>query len=75
MVKAILQIYPVLPAASEEERAALRPIGRNRELYQQVLTGWHDIVQAADALGFWVWRPSSTTSGRRATRSGPARAC
>jgi alkanesulfonate monooxygenase SsuD/methylene tetrahydromethanopterin reductase-like flavin-dependent oxidoreductase (luciferase family) len=53
MVKAILQIYPVLPAASEEERAALRPIGRNRELYQQTLTGWHDIVQAADELGFW----------------------
>jgi alkanesulfonate monooxygenase SsuD/methylene tetrahydromethanopterin reductase-like flavin-dependent oxidoreductase (luciferase family) len=53
MVKAILQIYPVLPAASEEERAALRPIGRNRELYQQVLSGWHDIVQAADELGFW----------------------
>ena len=53
MVKAILQIYPVLPAASEEERAALRPIGRNRELYQQVLSGWHEIVRAADELGFW----------------------
>src|SRR5918911_2417962 len=53
MVKAILQIYPVLPAASEEERAALRPIGRNRDLYQQTLSGWHDIVRAADELGFW----------------------
>lgn len=53
MVKVILQIYPVLPAASEEERAALRPIGRNRQLYQEVLTGWHDIIKAADELGLW----------------------
>lgn len=53
MVKVILQIYPVIPAANEEERAALRPIGRHRERYQDTLTGWHDIVRAADALGFW----------------------
>lgn len=53
MVKVILQLYPVLPAASEQERAALRPIGRNAERYQAALLGWHDIIRAADELGFW----------------------
>ncbi len=53
MVKVILQLYPVIPAASEEERAALRPIGRNRDLYQQTLSGWHEIIKAADEMGLW----------------------
>lgn len=53
MVKAILQLYPVIPAASEEERAALRPIGRNRERYQALLPGMHELVRLADDLGFW----------------------
>ena len=53
MVKMILQLYPVIPAASEEERAALRPIGRNRERYQDTLLGWHDIIKVCDELGFW----------------------
>ena len=53
MVKVMIQLYPVIPAASEEERAALRPIGRNRERYQSTLAGWHDIIKAADELGFW----------------------
>ncbi len=53
MVKVILQLYPVIPAASEEEREALRPIGRNRDRYQETLRGWHDIVRAADELGVW----------------------
>src|SRR5271154_2299186 len=53
MVKMILQLYPVIPAASEEERAALRPIGRNRERYQETLLGWHDIIKVCDELGFW----------------------
>jgi hypothetical protein len=53
MVKMILQLYPVIPAASEEERAALRPIGRNRERYQETLVGWHDIIKVCDELGFW----------------------
>jgi len=53
MVKIILQLYPVLPAASEEERAALRPIGRNREIYHETLLGWHDIIKAADEMGLW----------------------
>lgn len=53
MLKVILQLYPVIPAANEAEREALRPIGRNRERYQETLTGWHDIVRAADELGLW----------------------
>ena len=53
MVKIILQLYPVIPAASEEERAALRPIGRHRERYHETLLGWHDIIKAADEMGLW----------------------
>ena len=53
MVKIILQTFPVLPAESPQERAALRPLGRNRERYQETLDGWHEIVQAADDLGVW----------------------
>ena len=53
MIKPLIQIYPVIPAANEEERVALRPIGRNRERYQDTLVGWHDIIKAADDLGFW----------------------
>jgi len=53
MLKVILQLYPVIPAASEAERAALRPIGRNRERYQEALLGWHEIIKAADQLGLW----------------------
>lgn len=53
MVKVILQLYPVIPAASEEEREALRPIGRHRERYHETLLGWHDIIKAADEMGLW----------------------
>ena len=34
MLKPIMMMYPVIPARDEEERAALRPIGRHRERYQ-----------------------------------------
>jgi alkanesulfonate monooxygenase SsuD/methylene tetrahydromethanopterin reductase-like flavin-dependent oxidoreductase (luciferase family) len=53
VVKVIVQMYPVLPAASEEERIRLRPIGRNSGLYQKTLRGWNEIVEAADDLGLW----------------------
>ena len=53
MLKPIIQIYPVLPADSEEHRAQLRPIGRNKQIYQDTLLGWHDIVKYADEIGFW----------------------
>ncbi len=52
-VKVILQLYPMLPAKNEEERRARRPIGRDAELYHEVVHGMTDIVKAADALGFW----------------------
>jgi alkanesulfonate monooxygenase SsuD/methylene tetrahydromethanopterin reductase-like flavin-dependent oxidoreductase (luciferase family) len=52
MVKPILQLYPVVPATIEERRAQ-RPMGRNVERYQALLGDWHDIVRAADELGFW----------------------
>ncbi|MPZ89461.1 MAG: LLM class flavin-dependent oxidoreductase [Nitriliruptorales bacterium] len=52
MVKVILQLYPVIPA-TREERIDQRPIGRNVERYQRLLGEWHDIVRAADRLGFW----------------------
>ena len=53
MVKPILQIYPVLPAENEAERASRRPMGRNADLYQEVLSGANELVRAADDLGFW----------------------
>src|SRR5262249_2686278 len=53
MVMVVLQLYPVIPAASEEERQRLRPIGRNRDLYQETIRGWSDIIHAADELGVW----------------------
>jgi alkanesulfonate monooxygenase SsuD/methylene tetrahydromethanopterin reductase-like flavin-dependent oxidoreductase (luciferase family) len=53
MVNVIVQIYPVVPAANEEERAALRPIGRNRERFQQALETANEVVKACDELGVW----------------------
>jgi alkanesulfonate monooxygenase SsuD/methylene tetrahydromethanopterin reductase-like flavin-dependent oxidoreductase (luciferase family) len=53
MVKVIVQMYPVIPAATEAERMELRPIGRNAALFQQTLRGWCDIVEEADRLGLW----------------------
>ena len=51
--KVIVNMYPVLPADNEADRAAKRPIGRNSELYNQVLHDTVDIVKAADELGVW----------------------
>ena len=42
-----------MPAKDEAERAALRPIGRNRQLYQNAIHGASDIVRAADEMGLW----------------------
>lgn len=53
MVKPILQTYPVIYAENEEEREKLRPIGRNKERYQETLLGWHDVIRAADDLEYW----------------------
>ena len=46
-------MYPVIPARDEEERAALRPIGRHRDRYQEAIRGMTEIIQAADEMGFW----------------------
>ncbi len=53
MLKPLIQLYPVIPTKDEAERARLRPIGRNRQLYQETLVGWHDIIRAADKMGIW----------------------
>ena len=52
-LKPIVQLYPVLPTKDEAERERLRPLGRNRKLYSEVLNGWHDIIRACDNNGFW----------------------
>ena len=51
--KVIVNMYPVLPAVDEADRAAKRPIGRNSEIYNTVLHEMVDIVKAADELGAW----------------------
>ena len=53
MLKPIMIMYPVIPARDEEERAALRPIGRHRERYQAAISGMTEIIQAADEMDFW----------------------
>jgi alkanesulfonate monooxygenase SsuD/methylene tetrahydromethanopterin reductase-like flavin-dependent oxidoreductase (luciferase family) len=51
-VKPIIQLYPVIPAEGRE-RETLRPIGRNRERYQQIIRDWAVLAKAADELGYW----------------------
>jgi alkanesulfonate monooxygenase SsuD/methylene tetrahydromethanopterin reductase-like flavin-dependent oxidoreductase (luciferase family) len=52
-VKAIVQLYPTLPVAPGTTRAQGRPLGRDRDLYQQVLRDWARVAKAAEDLGFW----------------------
>ena len=65
MVKVIVQMYPVIPSESEEERIELRPIGRNAERYQETLRGWCDIVEEG--------RPHGGVGGDRDRASLPFR--
>jgi alkanesulfonate monooxygenase SsuD/methylene tetrahydromethanopterin reductase-like flavin-dependent oxidoreductase (luciferase family) len=51
--KIIIQLYPMMPADSEDDRIARAPIGRDADLYHQILHDWTDIVRAADDLGVW----------------------
>ena len=51
MTKVILQVYPT--AGNVEQMAALRPIGRDAGAYQAMLESLVELVQAADALGYW----------------------
>ena len=52
--KVIINLYPVLPARDEAERAARRPLGRDSALYHEVVHGMTEIVKAADQLGAWA---------------------
>jgi len=51
--KVILQLYPMIPAADEEDRKRRRPLGRNRDAYHRALHDWIDIIRAAEDLGVW----------------------
>jgi alkanesulfonate monooxygenase SsuD/methylene tetrahydromethanopterin reductase-like flavin-dependent oxidoreductase (luciferase family) len=51
--KVILNLYPMFPADSFEERIAKRPLGTNRELYTRIVHEWIEIVQAAERMGLW----------------------
>jgi alkanesulfonate monooxygenase SsuD/methylene tetrahydromethanopterin reductase-like flavin-dependent oxidoreductase (luciferase family) len=51
--KVILQLYPMIPAADEEDRKRKRPLGRHRDLYHSVLHDWTEIIRAAEELGVW----------------------
>ena len=51
--KVIVQLYPMIPAADEEDRKRRRPLGRDRDLYNRILHDWIDIVRAAEELGVW----------------------
>ena len=53
MVKVVVQMYPMLRADSPKERKELRPIGRNRERYQEAMCGMPDLIRAMDDLGVW----------------------
>ena len=52
--KVIVNLYPVLPAKNEADRAARRPLGRDAALYHEVVHEMTDIVKAADELGAWA---------------------
>ena len=51
--KVIVQLYPMLPTESREEREQKRPLARDKDLYHHVLHEWVDIVKAADEMGVW----------------------
>ena len=51
--KVILQLYPMFPAKDRADREAKRPLGRDGDLYQQVLHEWLEVVKAADEMGVW----------------------
>ena len=51
--KVIVQLYPMMPAADEDDRKRRRPMGRDRDLYHKALHDWLDIIRAAEELGVW----------------------
>lgn len=53
MVKVVVQMYPMVRAESPAERKEMRPMGRNRERYQEAMDGMPDLIRAMDDLGVW----------------------
>jgi hypothetical protein len=53
MLKPMTLMDQVIPTKDEEERAALRPIGRNRERHQAAVRGLSEIIRATDEMGLW----------------------
>jgi alkanesulfonate monooxygenase SsuD/methylene tetrahydromethanopterin reductase-like flavin-dependent oxidoreductase (luciferase family) len=54
VVKAIVQLYPVIPAeGGAAGRVANRPLGRNAAEFQKIMRDWAKIAKAAEDLGFW----------------------
>ena len=51
--KVLLQLYPMFPSENRADREAKRPMGRDGEMYQNILHEWLEIVKAADKLGVW----------------------
>mgnify|MGYP003626398841 CR=1 FL=1 len=51
--KIIVQLYPMFPADSEEDRKAKRPLGADSDMYHRIVHEWTDIVKEADAMGVW----------------------
>jgi alkanesulfonate monooxygenase SsuD/methylene tetrahydromethanopterin reductase-like flavin-dependent oxidoreductase (luciferase family) len=51
--KVIVQIYPMLPAKDRADREAKRPLGRNRDVYNQVLHETMEIARELDEMGVW----------------------
>ena len=51
--KVICQLYPMLPAEDRADRERKRPLGRNRELYHEVLHEMHGMVKEIDEMGVW----------------------
>ncbi len=54
--KVIVQIYPMLPAEDRADRERKRPLGRNRDVYQQVRILLMNVTQdnrrAVQPIGF-----------------------
>ncbi len=51
--KVIVQIYPMLPAKDRADRERLRPLGRNREVYHEVIHDTWDLVRELDQKPIW----------------------
>lgn len=51
--KVILNLYPMFPADSFEDRIKKRPYGADRDTYTKIVHEWTDIVKAAERMGLW----------------------